>query len=57
MRGIVHSKMVATVPTLAERRALWRRGLARGAAVAGEGAWRIAEGAVAAVGEEPISRP
>ncbi|MEU7046674.1 hypothetical protein AB0A77_37320 [Streptomyces varsoviensis] len=56
VRGIVHSKMVATVPASAQRRVLWRRGLARGAAVAGERAWRIAEEAVAAVGDEPLSR-
>ncbi|GCD41750.1 glycosyltransferase family A protein [Streptomyces paromomycinus] len=57
VRGIVHSRMVATIPAPAQRRVLWRRGLARGAAVAGERAWRIAEEAVAAVGEGPLSRP
>lgn len=54
-QGFVHSKMVDTVPNPAERRALWRRGLARGATAAGEDAWRIVREATAVVGEEPIS--
>lgn len=56
VQGFVHSKMVATLPGFDERRRLWRRGLARGAAAAGAGAWRIVEEATAAVGENPISR-
>ncbi|OEV09227.1 hypothetical protein AN218_22400 [Streptomyces nanshensis] len=54
-QGVVHSRMVSTVPAPGERRALWRRGLARGAAAAGEAAWRTVREATAAVGEEPIS--
>lgn len=55
VQGIVHSAAVATLPGLDERRRLWRRGLARGAAAAGSGAWESTRRATAALGEEPIS--